>query len=251
MNEAPEGGASLSPAWIKREARVEVSVAGDVCTKRYFVPLHLRWRTIGRRSRAHREFDNLACMHALGLPVVEPLAWSDEWRAGINIASELRTRCLRAAPTLREVIAARDFAPRIARALGRALRRFHEAGFVCNTATPRNWLVCDRGPDPEVVLCDLPNVVQRAHSTVATTWSMVDLYALALGCSRRRETSEPWRLDVLDAYCRGDRELADALTARVTSWTSRRCSVMREIGIARAYLAGESVRGRIALKRAR
>lgn len=241
--------AARDTQWIKRESRVEVSVAAGVCVKRYFVPRHLRWRTIGRRSRAHREFDNLEHMRGLGLPVVRPLEWRDEWASGLNVSSELRTEMECGTRTLREHLAAPSCSSEIASALGRSLRKIHDAGFICNTASPRNWLVTER-EDVKAVLCDLPNVVRGGRRIYASRWSFVDLYSAFLGNSRRRQSSAAWRDAAMDAYCAGDAAMARALAERVSAWSSRRFSMERELGIARGYLR-DSFKGRIAPNRAR
>lgn len=240
--------------WIKREPRVDVSLRGDVCCKRYRVPLHLRWREAGRRPRAQREYENLSAMRAQGLPTIEALDWKATRSHGLTATSSLWTRWLEGQKTLREHLReTRGEADEWATALGTALRRIHEAGFICHTASPRNWLLpIDRDAPRELVLLDLPFVRRETKSVFESKRALVDLYSVALGESRRRETTAEWRLAVLTAYCRGDREQAAARIRAVERWTRRKFRRRRELGIAGDHLRRMLRRfrpGRIARKR--
>lgn len=233
---------------IKSEARVAVFVEGGICTKEYRVPWHLRWREFYRRSRARREFENLDAMAREGLPTIEVVSWSEKRRFGFTFESTLRTRFVESAQTVRSLLTHATAADLVvAQRVGDILRRIHEAGFVCNTASPRNWLLAPAEPRgqpeaaeaaivPTLLLCDLPLVHRRPRSVVGTKEAMVDLYAAALGESRRRETTAAWRRSFLAAYCRDDEDQIEKLQASGEAWTRRRFRFERDFGVAKAHL---------------
>ncbi len=218
MSEEPAGASERR--WIKREAWTEVWVEDGVCTKRYRVERWLRWRTFLRRSRGRREAERLAALRAAGLPAVEPLGASERRRFGCVVESSVRTRWIDEARNLRAWLRAPDGdAAQLARDLGALLARVHEAGFVWNTASPRNWLLVPKARGRfELFLCDPVLCVPWPRSVHGRRPGFGDLYDLALGASRRREMTRAFRYRIVLAYCRGDRELARRLFARIGRW---------------------------------
>ncbi|MCA8968564.1 MAG: hypothetical protein KDC95_02225 [Planctomycetes bacterium] len=224
---------------IKHEPRVDVFVVDGVCVKEYRVPWYLRWREFCRRSRARREYDNIDAMHRCGLPTIEALDWVEARRMGFTTASTLHTRYLESTETMRQRLAnPGGDDPRLARSVGTALRQIHDAGFVCNSASPRNWLlrIGDDTSTEMPVLCDLPFVHRRSRSVVGTREAMVDLYAAALGESRRRETTADWRRHFLAGYCLDDEDRMESLRTIGEGWTRRRFRFERDFGIAKAHV---------------
>jgi len=215
-----EGPVTTQARWIKRETWTSVRVEGGICTKRYVVEPWLRWRTIGRRSRARREHDNLNALRRAGLPSLEALEWREERRFGLLLWSELATRWVGGARNLREWLRAPSGDPvRLARNLGETLAALHEAGFCWNTASPRNWLLRrEEGGGFRLWVCDPVALVRWPGSVRGKRPGFVDLYNLALSPPRRREMSRAFRFRICLAYCGGDSPAARRIYRKLSAW---------------------------------
>ncbi len=119
-------------------------------------------RSMLRRSRARREFQNLRAMAAAGVPCVHAVSVTERRRLGCVVSSTIQiehleggqdlARCLHSAPH-RERLA-------FAEALGRLLARMHAAGYRSTTLSPRNVMVMPAAgswpqisPTPSVLGC--------------------------------------------------------------------------------------------------
>ncbi len=216
--------------WIKQEPWTEVWVVDGVCWKRYIVPPALRWRTIGRKARAKREFENLGRLKEAGIPAVEGLEWKERRRFGQVVESTLLTRWEEGTINLKEWL--KDPASDgvvLSRRLGELLGVMHRAGMVWNTASPRNWLIRgDGGGEGGVLLCDVSLLTKAPVPVYAKKPGWVDLFSLSLSKDRAQWMSKGFRYRSLLAYCEGDGELARRLWRVVTAW--RRASFRRRKG---------------------
>lgn len=79
------------------------------------------------RTRPVREFAVLAAAHALGLPVPRPVA-AQFLRGAVFYRADLATAAIEPALTLASLVAHGELAGFEWRALGRTIRRFHDAG---------------------------------------------------------------------------------------------------------------------------
>ncbi len=254
--------------WVKREARTHVWVQDGICHKAYFVPSWLRWREVGRISRAQREHDNLVALDLAGVPAIRAVGWSERRSHGARCVSTVRTEWVGGHTNLREWLrepASAIQSITLGDALGAALARLHRCGFVCYTASPRNWLLRARpsgqAMEPgDVLLCDVV-ALSPQHRTaagprdlVASRRACIDLYSLALGKSRRREMSAAFRMRILLTYCSGDRRRARRLWIRVQRWHYRGFRLRKDVGMVadklRATLARLVGGGGVAARRA-
>ncbi len=206
--------------WIKREPWTEVWVDGGVCWKRYIVPPALRWRTVGRKARAKREFENLLRLKNAGIPAVEALEWRERRRFGQVVESTLATRWEEGTVNLRDWLKAPvSDGVQLSRKLGEMLGVMHRAGMVWNTASPRNWLIRGDGSgDGAVILCDVSLLTKTKKPVFAKKPGWVDLFSLSLSKDRAKWMSKGFRFRTLMAYCEGDEELAKRLWRVVTVW---------------------------------
>jgi hypothetical protein len=174
-------------------------------------------QTFFRRSRAEREFCNLAAVRAAGVPCLEPLAWSALRTGPFVPASVLITRFLADSRPLKDVLGELPFSAvrrrrQLLAAMGRALRELHAAGLLWCTAMPRNFLLLGDAAAGRVCLADLPAAV-RFRQPLTDRLARLDLYDAAFSPSRRRELSRGESLGLLRAYCAGDRARARALAS--------------------------------------
>jgi 3-deoxy-D-manno-octulosonic acid kinase len=101
-------------------------------------------------SRPFREYHLLAAMHALGLPVPRPVAALCQHRGMLSKGALMTERLVDAAPLADELTADRP-GPETWKAIGAAIRRFHDAGIWHADLNTRNILI--RGGS-EVFLID-------------------------------------------------------------------------------------------------
>ena len=225
-----EGETDTRRRWIKREPWTEVWVEGGVCHKRYIVPQALRWRTIGRKARARREFENLNRLRVAGIPAIEALDWTEKRRRGQVVESTLVTRWEEGTCNLKEWLKAPvSDGVLLSRRMGEILRRMHRRGMVWNTASPRNWLIRGDGSgEGGILLCDVSLLTMAPVPVYAKKPGWVDLFSLSLSRDRAQWMSRGFRYRSLLSYCEGDRELARRLWRVVTTW--RRSSFRRRKG---------------------
>ena len=110
-----------------------------------------------RPTKAKLEFENACRLQALGLPVVEPLAWASQYRAWPG-ESLFVTRCADA-EHLERFLETHAIAPAlrctVARELGTLFARMHDAGLAHPDPHPGNLLVRFADGRPEFLLIDV------------------------------------------------------------------------------------------------
>jgi tRNA A-37 threonylcarbamoyl transferase component Bud32 len=113
------------------------------------------WREVFRGSKAKLEFENARAVRARGLAAAEPLAWADTGRVWPS-TSIVISRCVDGVP-LQEHLEGPSPRPRraLARDLGAALARMHDAGVAHPDPHPGNLLVTCDGDRPTFTLIDL------------------------------------------------------------------------------------------------
>lgn len=235
---------------VKDEAEATVEVLGlgaDAVVAKTYRNRGLRWlQTLGRKSRAQREHENLAAIVAAGVPCVEPLGWSAARRwLGVD-ASTLLTRFLPDCVPLRDVLrASPPLASRaraaLATAMGALVARLHRSGFLWCTPMPRNVLVVGDVAAARLVVCDTPSVVRTGRDLHAGRLARIDLFLGAFSPSRRRDWSRVERLRWLLGYANGER----ALARRLWRVMQRRRPLQNAIERALAMATLTYVRGRL------
>lgn len=100
--------------------------------------------TTEQRTRPVREFELLAKAHTLGLPVPRPIAGRFV-REGLFYRADLLTEAVEPARTLAGMVAHDDLADFDFRALGRLIRRFHDAGIFHADLNAHNVLLREDG----------------------------------------------------------------------------------------------------------
>ncbi len=106
---------------------------------------HDRYLWIGEdRTRSFQELRLLATMHARGLPVPPPVA-GRYVRAALTYRAELITERLAGAQSMEAVLAAGPLDDARWEAIGRCLRRFHDAGVQHADLNARNIMLGERG----------------------------------------------------------------------------------------------------------
>lgn len=113
------------------------------------------------RSRPLREARMLADMVASGLPVARPVAAQCR-RHGITYSGVLMTSEIRHARTLADAAVQAGVDPETWNAIGRCIRRFHEAGVVHPDLNARNILVNDGSSGVEIHLIDFDRAYFRS-----------------------------------------------------------------------------------------
>lgn len=227
---------------LKDEAATTVALhgAGEAATvHKTYRNRGLRWlQSLGRRSRAEREHDHLAAIHAAGVPCLQPLRWSAQRRLGGVDESTLVTRFLPDSRTLRQVLAeshATVQAPlrrALATALGRLLADLHERGFLWFTPMPRNVLVVGPPAAARLAVCDTPACVALPGSLHGSRLARIDLFLAAFSPSRRRDWSAAERWRCLLGYTRGERPAARALWRALAGRSALRNVVERALAMA-------------------
>ena len=228
------GARTLGDQVVKedRRARVELVAAGRVLRKTYYVRNPKLLRSFLRRSRAQREYENLAELERAGIRCVPLLAWSERRVLGCAWSSCLETErvpsfdlqgLLLATVGNNGSSATSESGPRreLAAAKGRLLRELHLAGFCSTTMSPRNVLVV---AGRELVLCDQPHLVRKPASIHASSSALVDVFDAFFSKRRRREWTPRERWLGLLAYCDDNAELARGLWRRLrrrTRWHQR------------------------------
>ena len=159
---APDEASGRCWRVLKSESRSRVvmlhGAAGDsVALKVYRTPPHLLWRTLGRASRANREFTVMMNAHRLGLQVVRPIYWLERRISGCAAFSAIALRAVDGPDLESWLLKETDAAAkrRSAEAVGRLLGDFHSAGLFLCTSNPRNLLL-PAGNADEMLAIDLP-----------------------------------------------------------------------------------------------
>ncbi len=199
---------------------------GALWWKLYRVPLRRRLFAFLARSRARREGAALKALAASGIPVPELCCWAETRRLGILSGSLLVTREPPGARNLQELLLsdpdsvdARNWV----RALGLAVRKLHDLGFVHFRLQLRNFLASGSPEHPRILVLDTPYTC-RARGPAPRSRRLVDLVDL-LGAGSPLPPS--LAAEALTAYAGEDPPPArlNALRAR-----SARAQKFRRIG---------------------
>jgi tRNA A-37 threonylcarbamoyl transferase component Bud32 len=194
--------------------RIEVVSGHRVVRKTYRIPRHVRWRTLGVRSKARREFENLRRLRRAGIPTIRPLDWSESRIRGCVTDCALETELIDAESLESWLLGSHDPAirRRVTEKYGRLLRRLHDLGFFCLSFYPRNVLL-DANFDLHVF--DQPRLLAFSRSLVGTERALVDLYDAAFTQGRRRSLSSEERHRLVRSYCAGDGALCEGISRRL------------------------------------
>lgn len=176
---------------LKTESRVRILLSRPspdgirVVSKIYRTPARLAWRTLFMTSRAKREYHNLVFAFDKGLPVVQPLGWSDTRRLGCVRYNQL-SMVYRHGQTLIDYMKLAGMEPEtretVFRQAGELLAGIHKAGIAWGTALPRNIMVS--GPDPEnsqpgVTAFDFPYAYCSGRDIRGSRYALTDLWWMA------------------------------------------------------------------------
>ena len=190
----------------ERSVRVDLLRHGPnpVVRKQYLNSGLRLLQTMGRRSRAAREFANLEAATSAGLPCTKPVGWAEDRRLGLVHSSTVVTQFVSDSRPLKAVL--RELPADAYRArrsitceIGRLLARLHTNGILWCTAMPRNFLLQGLPDTGRLVLCDLPSAVLFS-GRVPPKATLVDLFDAIASPSRRRDFSKTDRLRCLRAY---------------------------------------------------
>ncbi len=173
VGEAPGRGASLflsagAEEWVLRHYRRGGMIA-RLSERRYV------WTGL-ERTRAFREFQLTADLHAQGLPVPRPVA-AGVTRHGLTYEAALITVRIPDARALADLLLADEADDELLQRVGATIRRFHDAGLDHVDLNARNLLV-DRGG--KVWMIDL----DRCRVRKAGRWQQANLERLQRSLSR-------------------------------------------------------------------
>ena len=229
-----------------------LGTGAEAVVRKTYRNLGMRWlQTFARRSRAAREFENLAAAEHLGLQCTRPRAWSEVRSFGFVRSSTLVTGWIDDTTTLKAALAS---LPRtghgserraLAAGLGRLLAQLHDRGLLWCTPMPRNVLV--KGPlaSAQLLLCDLPAVV-AFPGPVPRSQTLLDLYDANGSPSRRVEWTAPERLRMLLAYADDNRAVARRLWRELARRTRSGNRWRKNLSMAlRTYILRRSTHKRV------
>ena len=186
---------------LKTESRVRIllhavdgeadSKAVRAVSKIYRTPPALAWRTLGLVSRAKREFNTLSIAFERNVPVVQPLAWSDNRSFGCVRFNQLTMAYVPGETLVEFMQRARqadgpdqDQADRVVVGVGELLASLHRAGIVWGTAVPRNVMVYRSGTGPfSVAAFDFPYASCLGSDVSGSRFAHTDLWWMAGGCA--------------------------------------------------------------------
>jgi 3-deoxy-D-manno-octulosonic acid kinase len=137
------------------------------------------------RSRPLAEFNMLARLRTLGLPVPHPLA-AQCVRAGIFYSGSLLTRRIMDVVPLADLLGSTDAGPELWRATGACIRRFHDQGVVHADLNARNILIQD---NETVYLIDFDRARVKKGAQVSFKGNLSRL---------RRSLDKLWPVDATD-----------------------------------------------------
>lgn len=198
---------------LKSERSVRVDLLNDgpdaVVRKQYLNSGLRLLQTMGRQSRAAREFANLEAASAAGLPCTKALSWQEDRRLGLVHSSTVVTQFVEGCRPLKEVLRelpadAYQARRRITSEIGRLLARLHANGILWCSPMPRNFLLQGLPDTGRLVLCDLNSAVIFGGRVPAKA-VLVDLFDAIASPSRRRDFSNTDRLRCLRNYTDGNR----------------------------------------------
>ena len=190
IGEAPGRGTSLfldagHEAWVLRVYRRGGLIA-RLSERRYV------WTGLPA-TRAFREFQLTATLHAQGLPVPRPVAASVT-RYGLTYEAALITVRIPGARALAELLLAGEADDALLMRVGATIRRFHDAGLDHVDLNARNLLVDEKG---QVWLIDL----DRCRLTKAGNWQTSNLERLEKSIFKFAEQDVPYLWEgLLDGY---------------------------------------------------
>jgi hypothetical protein len=213
------GGAAPVPrpgaVTLKAERFVTVEVHGDekqgVVVKTYHNAGPRFLQTLGRASRARREYENLCAVTQIGVPCTEPLGWMESRKLGCVEASALETRLLPDSRPLKGILAellpAHDISTRrtLIVAMARLVGTLHRSGLLWGAAKPRNVLVIGDPSHAELAVCDVPGLIRTERSLFGSRLALIDAFDAAFSRSRKADFSRSERVRWLRAYCGDDR----------------------------------------------
>lgn len=177
------------------------------------------WRSIGRWSRARREFENLRALHDAGVPCARVVAWSERRVLGCVVSSTFVGEFVDGAHNLQALLrgdAAGQAPWRRHRAgqMGALIRCLHTAGFRSTTLSPRNVMV--RDAEPSMLLIDQPHAFRARLRLLSRAGADLDLFDAFFSRNRLREWSTTQRFRGLLNYSAGDRGEARRIWRRLS-----------------------------------
>lgn len=187
---------------------------GMVARKTYRIHPGLVWRTFHQRSRAKREYENLAALVRTGVPSIAPISFSEERRLGFASSSTIVTAWIDQSKDLWDVLTTRDRSkPKgrerrlwLMREYGRLMRSLHENGFLSTTSYPRNVVIAKDENGSRLLFCDQPRMVCFGGSILGKRRADLDLYDIVFSSHRTVQMSRRERYEFLLAYASGERE---------------------------------------------
>lgn len=199
-------------------------------------------QAFARKSRAHREHDNLVAVADAGIACTEPIGWHEHRRFGFATSSTLVTGfvpdCQPLKTVLRELATRHAFATRrrIVAAMGHVLHALHRAGIAWCTPMPRNFLLQGAPEQAQLFVCDVPAAIRTA-APLPRALQDLDLHDAVFSASRRRDFSAPERLRYLLAALGGDRTAARSTWRRLAARSGWRHRLHKNLVMAwRTYI---------------
>lgn len=189
------------------------------------------WRSLGRWSRARREFENLRALHDAGVPCARVVEWSERRVFGCAVSSTFVGEFVEHAHNL-QVLLRDDAGGRApwrrhrAEQLGKLIRRLHDAGYRSTTLSPRNVMV--RDAEPSMLLIDQPHAFRSRLRPLLRAGADLDLFDAFFSRNRLREWSATQRFRGLLAYSAGDRSLARRTWRRLSGRSPWRFRQLRQ-----------------------
>jgi tRNA A-37 threonylcarbamoyl transferase component Bud32 len=191
-----DGRAAFEAAWTRLGVLDDNwrghRILPDAFVKGLEVPLVCSTQAWRRRWDIRHEGRNLAAIADQGAPVPELLAWGEELRAGLPLRGWLSTRPLADAESIAPVIVrhvadgtTQQLGERLV-AVGQALRRFHDAGWVHLDLSVRNAVVQRVGDGWQGWIVDLARAERPVSRPDYDAGRRVDLYRLAKTAFRRK-----------------------------------------------------------------
>jgi len=215
----PGGREVVEPRVIKNDRkslveRIETPEGKTAARKTYWIHPALVWRTFHQRSRAQREYENLAALVRAGVPSIEPISYSEERRLGFTSRSTIVTAWIGRSKDLWAVLTTRDRTkPKgrerrlwLMREYGRLMRALHDHGFLSTTSYPRNVVIARNGTGSRLLFCDQPRMVCFRGSLVHKRRADIDLFDIAFSTHRTAKISRRERYEFLLAYANGERD---------------------------------------------
>jgi tRNA A-37 threonylcarbamoyl transferase component Bud32 len=225
-----DGRAAFAAAW-ERLALPEGAwrmhrIHDDAFVKGLVVPMVCHTQAWRRRWDIRREAANLEALAGKDAPIPELLAWGEELRAALPVRGWLSTRPLADAESIAPVIVRHvadgttaELTERLV-AVGQALRRFHQTGWVHLDLSVRNAVVQRAGDGWDGWIVDLARALRPRSRPDFDAGRRVDLYRLAKTAFRRK--LEPEHVTtMIEAAAPGEGARITELTRSIRSIKNR------------------------------